>query len=100
MLYTIEIVDAAYEELAAIKAFYRSQIIDAIDEQLLNEPTTATKNRKMLLGLQPDFEHQPPVWELRVGQYRVFYDVNEELKSVSVRAVRLKPPQQTTEQIT
>ena len=100
MQYTIDITDVAYDELAAIKAFYRNQIADAIVEQLPHEPTTATKNRKMLLGIQPDFEHQPPVWELRVGRYRVFYDVNEELKSVLIRAIRLKPPQQTTEQIT
>ena len=54
----------------------------------------------MLTGLQPDFEHDPPVWELRVGQYRVYYDVSEELKAVVVRAVREKPPHTITEQIT
>jgi hypothetical protein len=34
-----------------------------------------------------------------VGDYRVYYDVAEEAQSVFVRAVREKPPHQTTDQI-
>ena len=40
-----------------------------------------------------------PVWELRVGEYRVFYDVNEQEARVIVRAVRRKRPYQATEEI-
>jgi mRNA-degrading endonuclease RelE of RelBE toxin-antitoxin system len=40
-----------------------------------------------------------PVWELRVGEYRVFYDVDEVGGQVVVRAVRRKPPHKTTEEI-
>ncbi len=99
MLYSIDIADVAYQELQSIKLFYRRQIIHAIDEQLLHEPTTETKNRKVLAGMQANFEHELPIWELRVGQYRVYYDVNEELQAVTIRAVRQKPPHMTTEQI-
>lgn len=99
MSFSIQITDIAYDELRTIKSFYRRQIVDAIDEQLAHEPTTETKNRKILMGIRPDFEHEPPVWELRVGQYRVYYDINEEAKAVLVRAVRQKPPHKTTEQI-
>jgi len=99
MPYTIEIADVAYDELEAINAFYLRQLVSAIEQQLPYEPTTETKNRKALIGIQPDFEHETPVWELRVGQYRVFYDVNDESTTVFVRAIRLKPPQKTTEQI-
>jgi len=99
MPYTIEITEAAYNELAAIKAYNRRQIVDAIDEQLLNEPTSETRNRKPLIGIEPRFEHEPSVWELRIGQHRVFYDVNEEERSVLIRAIRHKPPGATTEQI-
>jgi mRNA-degrading endonuclease RelE of RelBE toxin-antitoxin system len=95
---TIEIADVAYDELQSIKVFYRRQIFHAIDEQLAHEPTMETKNRKILTGVQPNFEHELPVWELRVGEYRVYYDVNEELKTVSIRAVRQKLPHKTTEQ--
>lgn len=99
MPYTIEITDAAYDELKDIKAFYRRQLIDAIDEQLVLEPTIETRNRKPLVGLQPDFAHEMPVWELRVRAYRVYYDVNEKLQTVSVRAVRQKPPHVPTERV-
>jgi mRNA-degrading endonuclease RelE of RelBE toxin-antitoxin system len=99
MPYLIEITDVADQDLAETKKFYRQQIIDAIKEQLTHEPTLETKNKKILLEFQPDFEHVPPVWRLRVGEYRVFYDVNEGEKRVVVRTVRHKPPHTTTEQI-
>jgi mRNA-degrading endonuclease RelE of RelBE toxin-antitoxin system len=38
----------------------------------------------------------PPVWELRVRAFRVFYDVDEDAKLVHVRAVRRKNPRDTT----
>ena len=98
MPYAIEITDVAYDELVGIKAFYRRQIIDAIDVQLVSEPMTQTRNRKILIGVQLNFEHELPIWERRVGQYRVDYDVNEESLTVSIRAVRQKPPHTTTEQ--
>jgi mRNA-degrading endonuclease RelE of RelBE toxin-antitoxin system len=100
MPYTIDIRDVAFKELQAIKPFYRRQITDAIDQQLLHEPTVETKNRKVLTSFHADFEYDEPVWALRVAQFRVYYDVNEEQKTVIVRAVREKPPHATTEQIT
>lgn len=99
MPFNIEITEPAYDELQAIKSFYRTQVIDAIDEQLTHEPTVETKNRKVLVGVRANFEHAEPVWELRVGQYRVYYDVDEESITVNVRAVRNKPPHIATEQI-
>ncbi len=99
MPFSIEITDVAYDDLLAIKTFYRTQIVDAIDEQLTHEPTVETKNRKVLVGFQPNFEHEEPVWELRVGEYRVYYDVSEGLMTVFIRAVRKKLPHMTTEQI-
>lgn len=39
------------------------------------------------------------MWELRIGKYRVFYDVNEEEQRVIVRAIREKRPHQTTEDV-
>jgi mRNA-degrading endonuclease RelE of RelBE toxin-antitoxin system len=99
MPYSITFSPAAFAELADIKAYYRGPIVAAIDEQLANQPTVETRNRKMLIGLYPPFEHQEPVWELRVGTFRVYYDVNEDMHEVTVRAVRNKPLHSTTEQI-
>ena len=44
----------------------------------------------------PPWHAEPPIWELRVGDYRVFYDVAEAEKIVYIRAVRLKPHGLTT----
>jgi mRNA-degrading endonuclease RelE of RelBE toxin-antitoxin system len=60
MAYAIEIVASALDELKKIKAFYRQQIRDAIRQQLANQPTVETRNRKPLSGAKPDFEHIPP----------------------------------------
>ena len=59
----------ALEHLAALDAGERSAVLDAVDRQLSHEPTTPTRNRKLLRAnaLAP--------WELRVGMLRVYFDV-------------------------
>jgi len=37
------------------------------------------------------WEYIEPVWELRPGEYRVFYDVEEKPALVKIRAIRHKP---------
>jgi mRNA-degrading endonuclease RelE of RelBE toxin-antitoxin system len=39
------------------------------------------------------------VRELRIGEHRVFYDVDEAARRMLVRAIRHKPPHKTTEEI-
>jgi mRNA-degrading endonuclease RelE of RelBE toxin-antitoxin system len=98
-VYAIEVTDLAIEELRELRAFDRRPILEAIRQQLTYEPTVVTRNRKLLEPLVPDFEAVPPIWELRVGDYRIFYDVDEKEKIVYIRAVRYKAPGQTTEDI-
>ncbi len=90
----------AKADLAALRVFERRRITDAIRANLLHEPFSENRNRKPLIGLEPAFEHEPPVWELRVGGFRVFYDGDSESRTVYVRAVRRKPAGKTTEEIT
>lgn len=99
MPFEVQIVPSALQELRAIQVFYRRQIAAAIDEQLMHQPTVETQHRKRLENVQPSFEHEPPLWQLHIGDFRVFYDVDEAHASVFVRAVREKPPHATTEQI-
>ena len=47
----------------------------------------------------PPLEHVPPIWQLRIGDHRAFYDVDEVTRVVFVRAVGRKPPHATTEEI-
>lgn len=98
-MYAIEIVPSALRELQSTPVFYRRLIVAAIESQCAYEATKVTKNRKCLEGLVPNFEHEPPVWELRIQNWRVFYDVDEEEKTVTIRAVRLKSQGQTTGEI-
>ena len=100
MPYDIEVHKLAVEELAQIRTFDRRRILADIRGQLTNRPTVPTRRRKCLLDLTPSFEHELPVWELRVGEFRVFYDVQEEEQRVRVRAVRRKGQSQKTEDIT
>lgn len=99
MKFKIEIADLAVEELNRIRAFDRRRIVEEIDRQLQDQPTQVTKNRKRLDSAVPDFEHVAPIWELRVGEFRVFYDVDESAQIVFVRAVRPKRQDQTTEDV-
>src|SRR5438874_2196974 len=98
-MYTLEYAESVAEDLKDLRAHERRRILDKIDEQLIYAPAQETRNKKVLIGLKPLWEHEEPVWELRVGKYRVFYDVNEVDQRVIVRAVREKPPHQTTEGI-
>lgn len=99
MAYAIEIVPSALDELKRIKPFHRQLIRKAINQQLTTQPTIESKNRKPLHGAKPDFEHVPPLSQLRVRLFRVFYDVNDAEQLVFIRAVREKPLHTTTEDI-
>jgi mRNA-degrading endonuclease RelE of RelBE toxin-antitoxin system len=97
--FEIDIRPYAIAALDALRAFERGTIIDAIESMLRHDPLKVTRNRKPLFGVAANFEYVPPMWELKVGQYRMFYDVNEEMRVVYVRAVRFKPPHRMTQEI-
>jgi mRNA-degrading endonuclease RelE of RelBE toxin-antitoxin system len=82
-----------------LRAYDRQGIVEAIEKQLREEPVRPTRNRKLLVNLIPPWTAELPVWELRVGDYRVFYDISQEDETVYVRAVRKKPPGKSTEEM-
>jgi mRNA-degrading endonuclease RelE of RelBE toxin-antitoxin system len=94
---TVEIMPSALKELQAIKVFYRRQIAETIDEQLQHQATTPTRHRKILQVSEASFA--PPLWELRIGDFRVFYDVAKQSQTVYVRAIREKPAHAMTEEV-
>jgi len=51
------------------------------------------------MNLIPPWDAVPPVWELRVGEFRVFYDVSKTERTVHVQAIRKKPSGKRTEEI-
>ena len=99
MAFVVQIVPSALEELKSTKPYYRRIIAAAIDEQLAHQPTVETRNRKELAATDESFAFEPPLWELRIGDFRVFYDVEQENRTVYIRAVRDKPPHATTEEV-
>jgi mRNA-degrading endonuclease RelE of RelBE toxin-antitoxin system len=60
-------------------------VLDGVDEQLRHEPTVEARNRK------PMRPNPLAPWELRIGNLRVYYDVEDEPESiVQIRAVGIK----------
>jgi len=97
--YTVVVRSPAKAEIDALRVFDQRKITNAIRANLIHDPRTETRNKKLLKGLVPAFEHELPVYELKVGEYRVVYDVNDEKHAVFVRAVRRKAGGMTTEEI-
>jgi mRNA-degrading endonuclease RelE of RelBE toxin-antitoxin system len=72
------------QDLKRLSAHVRAEVSDAIEIHLRHEPTKTSKSRiKRLRGLSR------PQYRLRVGEVRVFYDV--EGRSVQILAVVSKP---------
>lgn len=98
-VYTIRFAVDVVRDLRGLSAYRRNILLEAIESQLAHTPIAPTRHRKMLVNLVPPWDAVPPIWELRVGEYRAFYDVAEEDKTVFVRAIRRKPPGKKTEEI-
>ena len=98
-MYKITYAEGIADDLGRLRANQRGRILDEIEVQLSHEATRQTRNRKIVVGLVPPWDHVDPVWELRMGEYRVFYDVDEAEATVIVRAIRHKPPHKRTEEI-
>src|SRR5271170_7507805 len=81
MPFQIELTQNALDDLDRFKRRERNIILDGIEEQLAREPLQETRNRKQLR------ENPLSHWELRLGQYRVFYDVVEVEQRVKVIAI-------------
>jgi mRNA-degrading endonuclease RelE of RelBE toxin-antitoxin system len=83
-MFEIEFISEAVDDLKSFRKFEQRSIFDAIIEQLSYEPVTDTRNRKKL---RPN---RVAEYELRIGKFRVFYDVDEEAKTVKIEAVGYK----------
>ena len=82
MAFEIELVLEAETDLDGIQPFYRNQILDAIEQHLRHAPTKVSQARIKRLRLM-----ESPAYRLRVDEYRVFYDVDEEQQVVTVLRV-------------
>ena len=85
MAYVIEYSPDAEDHLRRLTTRRQRSVVDAVDRQLINQPTVETRNRK---PMRPN-----PVapWELRIGDLRVYYEVRDEPQpTVTVLAIGIK----------
>lgn len=68
-MYQIEYTPSAREDLKFFKKHEQQQILAEIPVQLCYEPTLETRNRKRT---RPN---SISAWELRIAEFRVFYNV-------------------------
>ena len=83
-MFAIGLTPEATADLDSLRNYDRKRILDAIYGQLPHQAITEARNRRRL---RPNPFAQ---WELRVGSFRVFYDVDEENEQVKVLAVGYK----------
>jgi mRNA-degrading endonuclease RelE of RelBE toxin-antitoxin system len=72
VVYRIDFSPAAEEHLRALTARQRATVFDTIDEKLKDQPDVETRNRK------PMRPNPLAPWELRIGDLRVYYDIQED----------------------
>jgi mRNA interferase RelE/StbE len=85
VIFAIEFDPQAIVDLKKLRAFDRTVVVDMIEKALRNAPTQTSQSRiKRLRGLDT------PQYRLRVGDFRVFYDVLEADARVYVFRVMAK----------
>jgi len=91
--YDVEIASEAMAQLRWLRrhaATDARRVEDAIHERLTYEPTREDRNRKTTT------EGAPAPWELRVQPYRVFYEVDEAHRRVTIVWFVRKPREAST----
>jgi len=83
-MFQIDFTPAAIEDLRSFRKHDQQQIISGIETQLRHQPTEQSRNRKRL---RPN---QLAEWEVRIGNFRLFYDVDADNEVVKIEAVGYK----------
>jgi len=83
MRYEITLAPEAVQDLKLLDAYQKAKIKDLVEVHLRHAPTKRSKSRiKRLRGLRR------PQYRLRIDDFRVFYDVEED--RVEILAILLK----------
>ncbi len=75
-MYEIEFTERALEDIEYFRKSERELIFDEIDDHLMYEAEIENNSRKRL---RPN---ELAEWELRLGKYRVYYDVKRDTVSI------------------
>jgi mRNA-degrading endonuclease RelE of RelBE toxin-antitoxin system len=85
MSFDIEFVREAEADIDRIKPYHRNRILDAVESHLGQTPTQTSRSRIKRLR-----SADSPGYRLRIGEFRVFYDVDEARRTVTVLRVLSK----------
>jgi mRNA-degrading endonuclease RelE of RelBE toxin-antitoxin system len=80
-MYDIAYSEQAIADLGWFEKHEQNEILDRIDQQLRYEPTLEPRNRK---HLRPNATAE---WELRIGDFRVLYDVDDQVLIVDIQRI-------------
>lgn len=83
-MFQIRFTPEAADDLRQFRRYDQQRIVSAIETQLAYQPDSESRNRK---HLRPN---QIAEWEPRVGVFRVFYDIDQTGRVVSIVAVGYK----------
>ena len=83
-MFRIEFTSESLRDLEFFRKHEQQMILENIHLQLQHEPNVETRNRKRL---EPN---EIADWELRIGRFRVLYDVHETILIVSIETVGVK----------
>jgi mRNA-degrading endonuclease RelE of RelBE toxin-antitoxin system len=83
-MFDIVFTPEAVQDLRTFRKFDQQQMIAAVETQLRHQADQPTRNRKRL---RPNMLAE---WELRVDQFRIFYDVDASSQTVKIEAVGFK----------
>jgi mRNA-degrading endonuclease RelE of RelBE toxin-antitoxin system len=93
--YEIRYADQAASDVDSLRAFDQRTIIDAIEQHLAHQPGQISRSR--IKAMTQPFWSQ---FRLRVGDFRAYYDVDEDRHLVIVLRVFKKTTQSTPEEPT
>lgn len=90
--YEIDYAEVAADEIEGLRVFDQRKIIKAIEQHLRYRPWRVSQTRIKLMV--PPFGSQ---YRLRVGDFRIYYDVDEAARRVTVLRVLFKGTSQISE---
>ena len=83
-MYQLDFSPEAREDLRWLRNYDQKRILEETETQLLHQPDQVTRNQKRL---RPN---KLAEWELRIGAFRVFYEVDATNAMVKIAAVGYK----------
>lgn len=95
-MYRVKYSLLSLRQLRRITMYQRRRIMNAIDDLGESDPRSRS-TVKEIRGIKPPWEGRSPFFQLRVGEYRVFFDIDDDDAVLLVNAIRHKGRKTTKE---